>query len=354
MQAKPGGGKGGNPGSVGNTILGVPLYAVAAAVLVVVAVLVLLLSGSSNGFQSCSGKLLPQAKYSCYEYYANSTGNASICSNLNGLGAQYSDQCFYAVALAHSNASACSSISSQYLASRCVSNVSVSSGNALDCTPLPEPDKSACSYAVAKSLGFPSLEACNGIANASVSLTCESMYYYNAALATANLSYCSRIPEQPDSAALNAMMSTSSSDQENMALYNYYNITPRGYCYSKVAYITGDRQACSSLQTADASLCLSAFAASNYSSMNLSTLKGYCSNASSYPEVQEACVDSVTLYGAVSTKNVTACLEMNQTGLQYTCVVDIATRYNDASYCSYLNGTSAQSSCQMSVQNQGG
>lgn len=329
----------------------VPLYAFALAALVAVAILTLLLARPASGVQSCQDKLLPQSKYSCYVYYANLTDNASLCGSLGSLGGQYGDQCVYDVATNHSAIGQCGAIRSGYLETLCVSQISLSERNMTGCGQLAEPGRSACIYAIAENESFTDLAACNAIANTTESLECGSTYYYDSAMAAGDPADCAYLQDQPNATALSAVMTAAGSDQSYFALYSYSNVTPRGYCYSKVAYLTGNRSACGSLSGPDAALCASSFA--NYGSMNATALESYCASAGS-SGIQAACIDGITVYDAVSKGNATACMGLNQSGVQYACIVDIATKYNDSSYCSYLNGSAEQSSCVLNVGNSTG
>ena len=59
------------------------MLAVAATIIILlIAMASLLLIRPTNTLSSCGSRAIPGLKYSCYEYFANQTRNASICNNL--------------------------------------------------------------------------------------------------------------------------------------------------------------------------------------------------------------------------------------------------------------------------------
>lgn len=324
---------------------GVPRYAIAAAALAVIAVVLVLVSSSSTGLQSCSNKVVGQARYSCYTYYANHYGNASICGYLSG---QYRDECLYNVSVSTSNASSCAGIASTAYRASCVSGISASLGSASPCASLGEPYASSCAYGVAESSGFANESLCSSIQNVTLSLSCSASHYYGEALASRDAGYCAYLSRSRNQTELSAMALGQGFSQPLIS-YSSFNMTPFGYCYSRVALELGNRAMCGSLNGSDASGCQGFFAET--ASFNATAMRQYCSQSESeYPGITGLCNAAIAIYNATVSGNVTECLGLNGS-YRDTCVVDIAAYYNNTAYCSYIANATAEAACNMTVLN---
>ncbi len=320
-----------------------PKYAIVVVALAVIAVVLILASSASIGLQSCSGKVVEQARYSCYTYYAHLYSNTSICGNLAG---QYKDDCVYNVSMSLSNPSLCASISSQSYRAKCVSGISSSTRNATACSILAEPYASSCLYGVAKAEGFSSASLCASISNSTLSASCAASHYYDSAMTSRNAGYCAYLSHSPNSIELDAIMASEGASS-SPAIYTFYNVTPFGYCYSTVAQELGDKSMCDSLNSTDAAICIAGF--SSQVPLNITQARSSCDQlASTNSTLQYACNAGISIYSAVHDRNVSLCLSLNGS-FHDTCVLDVATAYNDTSYCSYMSNASAAYACNVTV-----
>ncbi len=320
---------------------GMPKYVIAVAIIVAVAVILVVVSSASTGLRSCSGKVVQQARYSCYTYYADYYGNASICNYLSG---QYRDECLYNVSTATSNSLPCSGISLPEYVASCVSSISLKLGSAAACSSLQEPYASSCAYGVAKASGFSNESVCASIQNSTLSDSCAASHYYNAALASRSASYCGYLSHSYDGVELSAIAANST---QEFGPVSAYNLTPFGYCYSMVALELNDRSMCSTLNGTDAASCQAYFTQST--GVNVTAIGRYCNQSGSqYPGIGGLCGAAITIYEALQSGNVTKCLTLNGSYIG-TCVTDIARKYNDSSYCSYISNATEASACNVTV-----
>ncbi len=322
---------------------GLPFYAIAIIATALIATVLVIVSSSSSGLQACSGKVIGQAKYQCYTYYAHYYGSAGICSNLTG---QYYNNCIYNVSYSLLKPGICTNISSLSYEASCVSAVSAAGRNASQCSILGEPYRSGCIYSIAKEGGFSALPLCSEIANSTLSLSCSASYYYGKALSTQDASYCGSLNSTPNATELSSLFLAGASKPSIFP--SIYNVSPYGYCYSRVALEANTPSLCNALSGSDASVCKSGF--SNQSQLNITAIESSCVQAGqAYPELVQACLTGIAIYQAIASRNVTRCFGLSQS-YQNTCIFDIAREYNDTSYCSYISNSTVKSACNATVQ----
>ncbi len=318
------------------------MLAVAATIIILlIAMASLLLIRPTNTLSSCGSRAIPGLKYSCYEYFANQTRNASICNNLP-VPLMYS--CISNVALLSANSSMCiySGLPSNYRNS-CLDQVGISSRNPSVCAEMNSTNESNCAYGVAQSQNFSSATTCGYINNNSLSSDCYSKYYYQQAAATKNYTYCNYLPNAPNTTILTDILASTSniSKISDVYTYTYYNITPRGMCYSNVAYLTSNKTICSLLSGFNSQLCMEPFITVKQS--NESTLLARCSEVPA--DLKEVCTDGVLVDEAVQNANVSICLSLNQTNFRDSCISEVAAKVGNSTYCSYISNATAQEVC---------
>ncbi len=309
--------------------------------LLLIAMFALLLTKPTNTLSSCGSRVLPGLKYSCYEYFANQTKNASICNNIP-TPMRYT--CISNVALISSNSGICtqSSLPSSY-ASSCLNAVGIATRNSSVCAEISGTNESACAYGIAEAMNFSSASACSYINNNSLMNECYAKYYYEEAASTSQYTYCNSLPNVPNTTIMVDMLATSS----NMSLisdayiYTEDNVTPMGLCYSNVAYLTKNQSLCSLLTGISSQLCAAPFAASK--TFNESQLLSSCSSVPS--DLYSVCVEGVQTDEALQNKNVSICLSMNQSSFKDSCISELAAKMDNSTYCSYISNSTLQQSC---------
>ncbi len=324
------------------------LFAIITIAVLIIAVAAVLASSNAGTLSSCAGKLLPQAKLSCYLYYAKSMRNVSLCNRLSGTQ-QYS--CISAYALNFSDAAACSSITSNSSKASCVSAIGLEMSNASLCKPLDEPYKSSCAYAVAESANFSDIGACMIMGNSSKRASCDALYYYGMALKTENASYCALLPNGNSPAILGDVVAYGNNITSiaNVAAYTFYNLSPSDYCFSKVAYASGNSSICDRLNGTGLNVCRSRFLTGG--TQNLSGMVSEVQYSNLSTDLKNATSAAGIIYDAMVNNKPWACLNISQSGFAFTCILDTANHYNNSGYCSYLKNLTEQSSCYLSFNN---
>ncbi len=317
------------------------VLAVAATIIILlIAIASLLLTRPTNTLSSCGSRATPGLKYACYEYFANQTRNASICNNLP-VPLVYS--CVSNVALLSLNSSMCiySGLPSSYR-NLCLDQVGVSGRNSSVCVEMNSTNESVCAYGVAQAQNFSEATTCGYINNNTLSMRCYSKYYYQQAAATKDYTYCNYLPNVPNNTILTNILSTSNTSRIYDAYaYAYYNITPRGLCYSNVAYVSNNKTICTSLSGINSQLCMEPFITVKPS--NESTLLASCSEVPA--DLQDVCREGVLVDEAVHNANVSICLSLNQTNFKDSCISEVAAKVGNSTYCSYISNVTAQEVC---------
>ncbi len=317
--------------------------------LLVVAIVTLLTRTAigSSGIQACRSIIFAQQRYNCIGNLANTTGNYLVCSYLPIQSSSY--QCIRTVAEKRQNASICSSInSSDPMYDSCVENVSYEKNDLSLCLGLRGANESACAYAIARQNLFSSLSYCNAIGNESQRATCGYIFYYNVATSTNTPSNCGYLPNVTNGTLLSLIVSRGNTNQSG-ADFNYFsytalNITPKEYCYYNVAKSTKDKSLCGYTSGTISQICNSSFSANSTASLNITSATALCAAAPSYE--QALCTYGIFTEKALADQNVSSCFEITDMNYQNSCIVDLASRYNDSSYCNYIdNNNTAQQAC---------
>lgn len=333
------------------------IYASIAIALVIIAVLSIVLSSNAESLSSCATKVLPRAKLSCYVYYANTMHNESVCGQLNGL---QRDICMNDYSYNYSSATACTDINSLQYKESCILGISLQTKNVTACGLLNQSGQDNCIYAIAKDENFSNLGLCDIIKNTSIKQSCDTLYYYINAMTYENFSSCLNLPDILDNTTLYTIASSDYNPFQSGAFYEamYSNITPQDYCYIGVAYKTDNRSLCNNLNGSTRALCNSTTKnkeLGNNISTNLTNhinmTLGYGNNASESAALRNITGASISIYNALTERNISACLKINQSAYVYTCVVDLAKQYNQSSYCSYLENSTLSYNCYLAFNN---
>jgi hypothetical protein len=273
-----------------------------------------------------------QGSYRCISSLAQSRKNVSLCYLIGKNNGEYGS---------------------------CVTAIASSEGRIGYCLMLTGENESACAYDIASAGMFRNVSECNDIANLSKRSACSGIYYNNLAVSTRNASYCSMLQSSGGASTLSAILAqntTGSSLSSELLPYLYFNATPSNFCYYELANLLGTPNLCAYTGTALSQLCyaenLSSSAAAGGSGANYSiaeiNVSSVCSSVPAY--AQELCTYSFLTEKAVAGRNVSSCYAINDTGYQYSCILSIATKYDNLSYCNYITGNStAQLACKESA-----
>jgi hypothetical protein len=272
------------------------------------------------------------------------------------------DSCFIGLAEEQKNASLCGKVnrtSSQF--SLCMLNVSINTGNESYCLQLNGEDRSSCTMSLAKIGGFSNLSMCNSIGNASERNECVDMYQYNSALKSGAASDCKKLPGTANMTVLSLMLADSVLNSTAMdtqgALLATLNASPRSYCYFSLATHFGNSTLCAQTTGLLDQACL-AMISSSGSTTNITNVTSFCSSlkhnfSSNLPmpsgNYSALCMRYVLTDEALSTKNISKCLEITGAQSVYSCITGYATKYLNASYCAYITNSSAQQDCYTTV-----
>ncbi len=335
-----------------------------AGTFLLVAVSIILLAVSSirpsSGISGCTSIILQAQRNGCLSNLANKTGNYSACLLIRPSG--YSYQCISDVAKKSGDINTCSEISGNisYYTS-CVEQISYAQSNPQYCKLLTSDNESECAYSIAESEMFGNLSYCNEIMNSSLGMRCTSMHYYNIAVDSKNPSYCSMLPNAIENGTLSEMLSEDNpnvaSDAQLLA-YSYLNITPSGLCYYELASVLSNQSICGDVTGPLSQICYEQSNASistglaNANTINYTIYNGnvsaLCAGAPSY--ATSLCQYSLITERAIEARNAISCYAISNAGYQYSCILSIAARYNDSSYCSYINNNStAENACNESI-----
>ena len=193
------------------------------------------------------------------------------------------------------------------------------------------------------------LSTCDSIDNASASLLCSYIYYYNAAPRLNNASYCSYLPDQTNHTLLTILETkdslnlTSAADTQFMTV-SELNITTSAACYYNTAVLTKNRTLCSYSGTALAPSCYDYFNTSASRALNFTSALALCKEAPY--GTNGICYYALYTEKAIAQRNLSSCLAIENSTYQNTCIVELASNYNDSSYCSAIaNNTTDQQAC---------
>ncbi len=303
-----------------------------------------------SAFQSCKSIILSAQRYNCMYALANKTGNYSICSSIPT--GQMSYQCIAKVAEKQNNVSICNKIDSNSLQyDYCVENVSYSSNNISYCTQLKGDNGSQCAFNIAKKNQFSSIDYCNFVTNYSQKSICNYIFYYNAAVTSNSPYYCSLLPNVTNSTLLTTLISKDYSNQSVTSSFDFLsisviNVTPMSYCYYNIAKSTNNKLLCGYTSGVISNECYNSFNSSN-STYQFTNISSICSSAPSY--IRDTCNYTVFTEKAISEQNVSSCLMIGNSTYKDTCIVQLASKYNDGSYCSYISNDTDKQACYVSA-----
>lgn len=304
----------------------------------------------SSGLGGNCNIALSQQRFACLKSMASKTGNYTYCTKISSNAIE--DQCISSVAVAAKNLSGCAMVknSNQYYI-QCVESVAYSTGNNSDCRLLDWQNSSTCYYSMAQSANFSSISYCNPIQNGSSRSLCDSEHYYYAALVTGNYTACSMLTNSSNSTLLYDLAYHGPRQPEFGILpYQYDGASPRDYCYIQIKNTTNSTLPCSYISNSTLrQSCIGqndTQIASNLSSENVTSL---CTNTQ-YPQLSDLCLFSIYASAAKASKNVTTCDLIGNQTYENECIINLATSYNQSSYCSYLHNFTEKNSCIQEVE----
>jgi hypothetical protein len=278
--------------------------------------------------KGCSGVLYATQRNNCFERYAVSTGNTSMCYEITGT--QMQNLCLEDVAVSTRNASICNSINNQSTLYSCASNLSISTGNESVCNSLnAQQYKSECLYSFASLRKFASASYCNGISNHTLNGYCSNASTYTLAMSTGNASYCSNMSSNvstgmPATELLSIYASNSSAT--NYALDNILlNASDSEICYYSLAIKYDNPSLCAYIP---------------------GTISAACAIQANSTSVQRA---KLSVNAVIS--NCTAAGVYGGELTTDSCYVGFAVLYHNATYCSPITNSSVQKNCIARVAN---
>lgn len=323
-------------------------------IIVIVALLIVASSAfaRSTGVSACKHIILPQQRDQCYLTYAGTAGNVSYCGRISSR--QMSYQCVSAVAEAKRDPADCSADNSYYsYYVACVENITYATGNVSYCGLLDGANGSSCAYAVATSRDFARVSYCSSISQGPDRSLCYANYYYQRAASTGNYSYCGQLGNSTNVTISESLLTNDPNATNGINSYYASDLSPSTLCYIMVGKNTRSSQACQEISNAtDQSAC-------DYY-LNSTASGAAFGNATSTstapsPQVCNALNDSVagqicqfTLYSnlAASQDNITKCGLISNVVYQDYCIVGLATKYNNATYCKQITNQSILGACE--------
>lgn len=332
------------------------LYCMIAGVLAIIALVWTLASSATTPVQRCNGILLSTNKVSCFSSLALQQSNVSLC---NYLQQPSRDSCIGAVAENESALSTCKLISSSATQLQCIEYIAETSNNASACTNLVEPYRSTCAYSIAADKNFSASSSCAVIGNSSLRNSCDYARIYRTALLGMNASQCNALPSEPNESLVSLLSSAGSgitnSTAQEIALTTL-NFSARDYCYYKSAQVEHNTTLCSSISANTIygnQLCLGAISNFSYTltiPVNITNKTNQTTLCSSLPsQLYSLCTISTAAYNAVVSRNVSVCLKLSNQTISYSCIATLATTYNDSSFCSYINNTVLKDGCYATI-----
>jgi hypothetical protein len=293
--------------------------------------------------------VLSQPRFQCLNSAALRTGDYKYCMRI-GPGTAES-QCISSLADSTRNASMCSLLGregSRYV--QCIEAISYATANASVCGTLDPGNQSECAYMLAQNKDFSSISQCLMIQSRQSRSLCLSEYYYSAALNTANYTYCSMLVNSSNYTIMSALAKNQNLSSYLSFSYAFLNLSPRDYCYLSLSNMTGSRS-CSGIsnQTLKA-YCKPASPSNSIAiSENVTTL---CS--SSPYGLQGICTLALYTGEALASNNVTICNTMSNSSYRSYCIIQLASKYNQSTYCSYLPTENETNACIYQAGLQGG
>ncbi len=335
----------------------------ATLLLLAIAIILLVVTSvkSSGALSECKAIILQAQRNSCLAVLANSTGNYSVCTLIQPLQGSY--QCIGMLAQREKNLSGCQLINpgnGEY--NSCIVSISYAEGNIDYCQMLKGINESICAYAIARQHTFSNLSECGDISNSTMQSECSSIYYNNLALSSRNPSYCSMLSNSTNGSLLSSVIGADSNastlSSSSLLAYLYFNMTPINFCYYELANLLGKPSLCAYTGNTLSQLCYAenltaGIPVSSNSSINYTigdaNVSALCSSVPNY--AQSLCTYSAIIEKAVANRNASQCYAINDTSYMDSCILSIATKYNNVSYCNYItNNASSKLACTESAQ----
>ncbi len=323
------------------------IYIAATAIVVCVALLLVLFGNRGSALQRCEGAILQSQRSACLDTLAGIENNASICSLIGY--AQVRDSCIASVAEHTANITLCTHVAATNEMAGCVLSVSNATRNINDCAFAGAPYNSTCAYNIASEDRFASAYDCALIGNATLRSECAYLHDYSNATTGENASYCTALPDTHNMSLLEGMFDMNITTSPQFFEFSLINATPQSYCYYHLALNTQNRSLCDFLSGSMGTLCNANFTHPTQST-NI-TNETVCNYAPA--GLKSACEYGLLSARAVSEKNVSLCMQISNTTdlqYQYSCISAIAMRYNDSSYCSYINNSTIEQNCVISAK----
>ena len=342
------------------------LLALIAGILVVTAIVLLTVTqgphtvsrggGSGQLAASCSGYLYTQDYYNCIYNVANTTKNTSVCNVLPAFGR---DNCLTGVAVKTQNISVCGKMGSSSPAyGGCVTTLLRTTMNMSYCETLQFPLSSECIYNLSAKTGFSNLTMCSELLNSTYSTACTDLYYFEKADSTGDPTYCANLEKSAGPISLytielNESETNVSGPQysgqilENSAL----NFTPYAYCNYRLAVDFKQKSLCQNLNSnLSRTVCNSTFLTPNTIPQNSLTINLNATN------VTAACIDTqyrglcafvyeINKATSVSGGNESACLQLNESEGEDTCLYSLAITYKNPAYCNDVQSSNIAAVC---------
>ncbi|MGC8669916.1 MAG: hypothetical protein ACP5TL_02060 [Candidatus Micrarchaeia archaeon] len=325
--------------------------AITMLLLVVALVLLMQMSIRKTQFQSCESIVVQGYRNSCFANLANSTKNITMCAMISSRN--LSNSCDLNIAYATQNALLCNYINSTLpIHDKCIYNIAVNKSNSTMCMSLSSPYKSECLYSLAKQGNFTNVSLCNLIQNTTLFQKCKTSYYYNTALRFKSYKYCKFLPNYTNTSEMlsliNKNLSNSSLIEVGLEI-SEYNITPQEYCYLKLANETRNISLCNFTHGIAYYMCNGIL---NYTKPTLKneTLNETMVCGSLNSSLKTICEYSYTTGLALSQNNVSECLSISNQTFAEDCIYNLASRYNDSSYCKYMANKTAMAACYQFVK----
>lgn len=321
-------------------------------ILLFVAAATVLLLGSlrPTPLQSCKNIVFQKQRYDCIYSLASATNNYSICSLLpNG----EPSQCISLIAESQMNASACARLGAGTQYSNCIENVSLKSDNVSYCLDLNGSIEPSCAFNVARSRQFSDLGECSSIKNITKSLLCSYIYYYNAAPKLNMPNYCSLLPDVTNSTLLSIVetkdyLNQSAAISSQFITTSAINITVSASCYYNTAIETKNKTLCAYAGSTVSGACYDYLnSTSTNSTFQFNNATALCSKSPYGTNV--LCYYALYTEKAVAQKNISSCFEIGNSSYIDTCIVELASTYNDSAYCKSITNSTDQQACYSSA-----
>lgn len=321
--------------------------AIIIGILLILTSIAIILLSALHGNVQCKNVVLGSQRQACYMALAQSGGNVTYCKYTG----EDAPSCIMNAVALQKNISECSSISYNYsYYADCVEAIAYRTKRFSFCASLNFAYNSSCYFEVARINNFSSASYCSAIENHTYNAYCYDGYYANLAILSHNLSYCAHLPLANNQTVSSMLYSDVNSTQRNATSYlSYYSISPMALCeyYASYKNTTSNSQNVSINQSIIKS---NATSNSIFNLTNSSQLCGYA-RALNYSPAANSTLKTLCLYyiytsRAISTRNLSACMLIENSSLYDNCATQLAYKYNNATYCMNIANVNDKSSCE--------